>query len=270
MKKYIPLVVLFFVFTVSCTSSLLYETINTNNIMPSVDDKPEVDSFSTDKHIIISWPEDKGADEYILYRAHSPNAAYSEVYRGKELKYRDYVGAFEAGKFFYYKLAKKRESVETALSGFSYGVAAQMSNDVWEDNNDENNIKCIDGNITVYGTMWIYRDQYGNALVDHDYYSVSVEPGMYILLKLNFENKPYGISWDNYVYLFSSFSDISGDTITESVAFKLSNTFNERRKLSFRLQLNTADILGTPDAAGMECIAYSILNKGTQPIVPQN
>lgn len=257
-----------FLLLISCTADLS-SYLQKNNVEPVIT-KPVIFPFEKDNNIIIKWEADIGADEYILYKSESPNGIYNKIYEGPEKEFMDYVGGYEKGKFFYYKLSKKRESKIFDKSDYSCGVVAEMSNDNWEENNDKNHVKNIDGNNLIYATLWIYRDNFGHTIVDNDYYSISVDNNMFVLLRLNFENKPQGTSWDNYVYLCSSYSDKNGETVTENIDFKLYNTYNKRQELTFQLQPNKEDILGNPDEPGMQCISYSLSNMGFKAISPQN
>ena len=171
----------------------------TNNIEPDVY-KPEVKSFDKMHTIIIEWEKDEGADEYVLYRAgpdcNPENGKYEEIYRGTDLSYEDNVGSYETGDFFYYKLAKKRESKEFEQSKYAYGVVAETVKDIHEDNDEESDKKCIDGLTSVSGNLYYYRDNYGNALYDTDWYSVTIDDGLYNLYVFDIENQ--------YIYFCSA------------------------------------------------------------------
>jgi len=259
------IVILIFLLPVSCTEDLL-DRITTNNILPEVE-KPAVKSFDKMQTIIIEWDKDEGADEYILYRSEVPDGSYKEIYSGTDLSYEDNVGSYEIGKFFYYKLAKKRESNEFDKSGYVCGVVAETVKDVHEDNDEESDNKCIDGVNSINANIYYYRDGHGNVLCDNDWYSVTIDQGLYISYFFNNESPGAG-GMGNLVKLVSSYTPSGVKYLPDDERIDIYNNSSERKNLSFMICFDMNNVFTYTALSGMLVVSYTLIYYSTFQIPP--
>jgi|GEM_PF-2164220 len=234
-NNFLIISLIFMIVIFSCSEDLM-ERIRTNNILPEVT-KPEVKSFEKMDTIIIEWEKDEGADEYILYRSEEPDSGYNKIYSGTELSYEDNIDSYEKGTFFYYKLTKKRESKEFEKSDYAYGVAASIMKDVHENNDEENNAKCIDNLNSLSGNIYYYGDQYGNVLYDTDWYSINVNQGLYNNYIFYIESSG-SIYINNLLNLVSSYSQSKIQDLSHTAPFNIYNRLSSKKKLTFNISFN--------------------------------
>lgn len=259
MNKIFIFMIIFLIF--SCSQTSLLNQMATNNIIPDQKTTPTVKSFDIENSIVIEWQSDPGADEYILYRAETPNGTYSEIYRGSQLKYIDNVAGYNIGKFFYYKLAKKRESQEFNRSNYAHGVRAESVKDLWEVNDSIETLKSMDGRNAITAKIHYYRDlKYGDIqedLMDIDWYSLTIDPNKFVQFKVTFMNisKLEGIAGEDKLKVTSSY--LPGTQVfTNEETFNLYNTTNEPKSLSFELFADKLDFLGADNTPGYKVITY--------------
>lgn len=269
MNKVIKILLILMTFMLITCANDEFSLLSTNNIVPDKKTKPITDSFSIQNTIIIYWDRDTGADEYILYRSEYRDTAYQEVYRGKALRYDDYVYGYEIGKFFYYKLAKKRESVEFNKSDYAYGVVAAIHNDGYENNNSEKTSMSMNQvNNSLNANIYLYRDEAGNKIMDIDYYSITIDDNMNALMKIFFENNLSceGVKL-NCITNEEQYMDLSS-----GCDFKIINTQNYRNTLTFSILLDEQKFLSiseAPNGEGYKVLSYTLNILGIYPNNPQ-
>jgi len=273
--KVIVIFISIFLLLVSCTEDLL-DRITTNNILPEVE-KPVVKSFDKMQTIIIEWDKDEGADEYILYRSEVPDGNYKEIYSGTDLSYEDNVGGYEIGKFFYYKLTKKRESKEFDKSGYVCGVVASVVKDIYEDNNEESECKCIDDLNSVSGNIYYCADKNGNIICDTDWYSVTMNQGLYNLYIFDIEN-PEAETTTSLVKQVSLYSPSEIQYLSDGKDIQIYNRTCNEKKLNFKICFNVSEasrtileILNNPyneKKSAIILVSYTIKYSATFQIKP--
>ncbi|MBB6480910.1 hypothetical protein [Spirochaeta isovalerica] len=159
-------------FLLAGCSASLFEDMSRTIDDPEVQ-KPWVQSFTEELEIKISWEEDPGADEYVLYRADDNIGTYEKIYQGTSLEFFD-SDVSEQGRYLY-TLVKMRGEEAFGPSLPVLGVASMTMEDEFESNDREENatpfLYDLSANVQYYAD-----NTKQHILEDRDWYSVEVGP----------------------------------------------------------------------------------------------
>lgn len=177
MEKLIRISFIFVAFSFfSCKNFVADIVLRTYN--DPVDVAPYVDSYREENKIYISWDEDPGCDIYILERSEDyssviSNPNFTEIYRGKDLKFVDAAGLATGTKYLY-RLNKKRGTVEFKSKKVGYGVCSAKRRDIYYNHSDETAMK-----LEYEYTMMTVASAYyydGTLKRENDWYYLEVPP----------------------------------------------------------------------------------------------
>ena len=160
----------------SCSEGLL------TDISRSLDDPvvvaPSAASFIHENRIDVTWPRDRGADEYVLERATDAAVpVYAVVSRGTSTNYVD-TDCADQGRFLF-RLTKIRGTKSFGPSAAVLGVSSAVCRDSLEPNDDESQGTTLTS--TLAANLFYYSSilqQHGAALVeqDVDWFTLTVPP----------------------------------------------------------------------------------------------
>ncbi|MCG8573228.1 MAG: hypothetical protein MJB14_24095 [Spirochaetes bacterium] len=247
-----------------CSPSLL-EDINTNNFEPT-DSNLDITNFESEYAITLKWDADPGTDEYILYRDTNPDGVYAEiVYQGTELTYTDTdVEDVNNNVYYYYKLAKKRESKIFEKSSYVVGAASSVRNDQYEFNEVYNKAASFDNKTEA--NIYYFRDGFGNELVDNDWYSIEIEPKKVVTLEItNLDN--LDISNDIF-FMVKGEIKIDGPAGGGSFTVTIENAENTKETMYFLIGIDKEDFTGIVGGTGGRIGYYEIHFIQEENIVP--
>lgn len=237
---------------VSCGPDL-YDFASETSTEPVITE-PTVASFQVERAIWVSWTEDPGADEYVLYRDEDYNGSFSNaVYAGSDLEYVD--SELDEETLYYYRLAKRRGRKEFPKSDYVLGVAGLSSADDFEDNDRKSSAKPWKQPSTS-ANIYFYRDAAGNTVSDTDWYSVELAPNRILIIQVAFTSGSNLIENDLW-FLEDGRTpqQVSNSDITE---FSIENDGTTEKTVRFAVYPNEDVILGSPSAAGGKFGDYKI------------
>jgi hypothetical protein len=149
-------------------------------------------SFKESNAVIVSWPADPAADEYILQRAaDGTRVAYQDVYRGTGTEYRD--GDLPDQAMYLYRLAKRRGDREFPPSDPVLAVSSLVTRDAYEENGGMQAATHL-GDTPVIANMYYYRSYSGLSAQDVDWYWFDIPPGWRVSLVVTDARVNPGIS----------------------------------------------------------------------------
>lgn len=243
MKKVAPgLYAFLLLLSFSCSDALfdgLSRTIDDPIVIP-----PTVDSFSVEGKIILSWPVDLGADEYILER--SPDVtteSFVTVYRGRQTEFIDTTVSL--GDRVVYRLTKTRGSRLFGPSIDALGVSSSVRRDSNEPN-DTVQVATPMGTF-VEANTYFYCSNGGEELSDWDWYSLSVPARTRASISVTMD-LPAG-STQNYLNYYKTGS--TAVAVTNGTAITIENAGYEQRTFTFALYPYDASYVGADGTGGM-------------------
>jgi len=280
-KKILILLLLSVIFMLGCSTSF-FDKIATNNKVPDPAVKPVVKSFAVQDSIVIDWNNnsDVGADGYVLYRAmwttgiDPSNLAYSQIYSGTNLTYTDYVGNYNEGTFFYYKIAKKRESKEFDKSDYAAGVVSRHT--ALQNNNSLDTALDIDNFNTLNLNIYYACDGFGNEIVVSDYFKMLIPAGVYFEYQIQFPTNS-NIPTDGLaIYNYEEVTNVPTGTGSGSggnVNFNVYNRTTSGVYCMFSVSVNKSQYFGNPSpTSGVEEFVmgyYTLAFVGSFPVSVQ-
>ncbi len=209
---------------------------------------PSVVSFEIEEQIKISWNEDPGADEYILYKA--PDQAvlvYEMLYRGTSLSVVDSNAA--GGDRYLYTLGKIRGSKLFGPSDTVLGIGSMVINDDLEGNNTKGQASKLD--LRYDANIYYYKSYSGSELKDVDWYYVIVPPRKQANIIVTYDQTG-GIGLYFYLEGHVVISITSGDSLS------VTNNTDKERYFYFQISPNTSTFISDPAAGGGNLIDYNI------------
>jgi hypothetical protein len=213
--KWCALFLFVFYFLLACTADL-YEFTNRTIELPDVT-APKVHCFKGVCEIEIFWEKDKGADEYYLYRDETPEGFFNELcYQGQGLSFVD--SGLENEARYYYKLAKRKETMLFEKSACVMGAANIICQDNYENNNiidfaisdSASQIKKLEFVDRIDANIYYYFDASGNELEDVDWYWVHIPKRRYITFTIDF---PTGSSLESFDLYYGEYGKELQDVI---------------------------------------------------------
>jgi hypothetical protein len=162
-----------------------------NILSRTIDDpytiKPNAISFKESNTVILSWPFDPAADEYILQRTlDRQDIKYVEIYRGNKNEYID--SGLPDQNMYLYRLAKKRGNKNFPFSEPVLGVSSLVTRDTYEENNTMETATHLE-DITLIANMYYYRSYSGFELQDFDWYWFDIPSGWQVFIVV-IDDKP--------------------------------------------------------------------------------
>jgi len=244
MNKLFPLLFLM----AGCSSSLIEEM--SRIIDDPVVAEPEVISFTDELVIELSWDEDPGADEYLIYKSVDSVNQYSLIYRGTDLIYSDRNVANE--KRYLYSLVKMRGNVDFGPSSPVLGVGSMTVEDVYEPNDDESEASPFLHNLSANVQYYTSEDRL-QILDDRDWYSIEVRPQMQAIFKVLVEGVPSNSETGLMFYLQPHVPS----KILNQGELVIRNTSMEKKSFTFCIYPHGATII-TGSSGGGKFIHYDL------------
>lgn len=183
-KVFYPLMLLSFIL-VSCEPSL-FGNILFRTIEDPFDDCPVADSISVKKTVLLSWKEDEGCDEFLLYRAEDhDNLKFELVYNGNNTSFDD--KDVEENCNYIYRLDKKRGNAIFIGKKYAYGYGASCIKDSYEPNDNKENAVFLDYDLICNTTAVKYITN-KKTYLDEDWFYVTIPPHRIAELLITQEN----------------------------------------------------------------------------------
>ncbi len=140
---------------------------------------PRVSSFARAGSILVSWDEDKRAENYILEAApadsnSSTSDSWTVVYSGPSTSW-EFRGAAE-NSFYRFRISKTWETKTFGPSVSAYGMLSMVSGDIYEPNDTEE--QAVDLGCAKEANCYYYRSAGGLEIEDIDWYSIRIPPRM--------------------------------------------------------------------------------------------
>lgn len=243
------IIVVFLLFTLSCSESLLNDMLRANR--DPVVELPSVVSFEKEEIIEIRWNADPGAEEYILYRAEDTlTPVYEIVCQGTSLSLTDTDVTDEHR--YLYTLGKVRG---TELFGPSDPVLG-VGSSVIQDNLERNNVKEAAAELVwdLDANLYYYRSNNGEEIEDYDWYFVTVPPRRKAMIIVTQSGMGSGAdSWMEY-YLEGHVTE----TIINSNAVSIENYSYDEKNFYFLISPNSSEFIGDPTLGGGGLINYRV------------
>ena len=251
-----PVIILFFIFLCTHCTNDLFDFTNRSILDPNTD-PPEVYSFLNAREIHIAWEPDHSADEYILYRDTNFLGWYETIcYQGKDYSFID--RNLESGEYYYYKLRKRKETVFFDKSSAVMGVAHDIRNDKYENNNQLNDavsdsrsaspkLEMVDH---LGANIYYYTDGNGNEIEDVDWYWINVPARNQAILRIEY---PEGANLDNNDLSFSE-NTLALIPIESGIDIHINNYSYMPENKFFRIQVykaNFTDGIGKSGKVGI-------------------
>jgi len=252
MKIYLLVIIVFSLIMLSCSEGLLGDMLRITT--DPVVEEPSVISFKTEGTNYISWSEDPGADEYILYKAEdSATPIYVIIYQGSSLSYTD--TAITDGHRYLYTLSKVRGTAIFGPSDPVLGVGSMVIKDELEDNNTKGTATTLVWDLDA--NIYYYRSNDGAVIEDFDWYSITVPPRRKAIIVVTQSGLASGAnSWMEY-YLESNVIK----TVVNNDFIPIENTSYEEKTFYFQISPDSSDpteFIGNPAIGGGGLINYKI------------
>jgi hypothetical protein len=202
---------------------------------------PQVLSFEERYAIIIRWPVDEAADEYLLYRAadNSINlsSSYSLIYRGTATEYHDQFVLSQNEQRYLYRLGKRRGGryfVDLTTPGRAgLGVVENGIEDIFESNNHESKATLL-SDVELQINSYYYESNAGDhiTIYDEDWYCIDI-PGNWTANIIQTDKAAPQHSNDTRFQI-----EVLGsvpEALPHSVDYSIINTGNQARRFYFRI-----------------------------------
>ncbi len=238
--------------TLSCSEGFLVDMMRV--IADPVIEDPSVVSFETEGTIYISWVEDPGADEYILYKAEDAlTPVYEIIYQGTQLSLTDTDVTGEHR--YLYTLSKVRGTSIFGSSDPVLGVGSLVIKDELEDNNTKGTATKLVWDLDA--NLYYYRSNDGVEIEDLDWYSITVPPRRKAIIVVTQSGLASGAnSWMEY-YLESNVHR----TVVNNDFIPIENTSYDEKTFYFQISPDSSDpteFIGNPAIGGGGLINYKI------------
>ena len=215
---------------------------------------PTVASFSVERRISLSWPEDDCADEYVVESASGSVAspAYSVAYRGKDPGYQEEGCADQS--LHLYRLIKLRAEREFGPSNPVLGVGSVTCHDAWEPNDAED--QATDLGYQKDANLFYFRSYGGMEVQDVDWYSITVPPRMvaYVIVE---QTMPL-LSGTTTTWMRFAMKGRVSTPIDNGVLIPLANYAYTAQTIAFEIFPEAADFIGSGGPQGGNLIDYTV------------
>lgn len=252
-RKILYLIPLVFI-AVSCDNDL-YDYISRSSDDPNVSLPPSVISYAEKDTVSVSWSEDESCDAFILLRAKdSPNPMFSEIYRGKQLSYKDME--LVSGERYLYRLDKIRGKKYFASSCYSYGICSEITAERTDDNNSEEKAVLLENEYSA--NLYFVRFYDGKEICDYDWYKVSVPPKHTVHITVTESNLAMTEVNTHFMYIIPLYESM---IVPQSKSFSLKNSSYETKIMCFALYPNTTSyetLFIDSETTGAVCRSYSV------------
>lgn len=232
----------------SCSESMLGEMSRT--IEDPVISVPAVKSFTDELVIELSWEEDPGADEYVIYRAVDPTGNYDVIYRGNDLSYSDRLVQDET--CYLYTMVKMRGYEAFGPSLSTLGVGSMTVADEFEPNNSEETASPFLFDLSA-NTHYYVSDNKLHTLEDQDWYSIEVRPQM----QVTFSVEVSGVSANDPTLLLFYTRPNTPVEVRNQAELNIKNNSMERKTFYFCIFPDKAEII-TNSSNGGRIIYYEL------------
>ena len=208
------------------------------------------ESFRETDMIAVSWEEDSGADEYLLYRsADTAVPSYKLVYRGTSLTFED--RDVKPDHRYLYTLAKTRGTKFFGPSDPVLGVVSGVVLDTNEPNGTkESAVKLV---WDLQSNLYYYKSFSGEELLDTDWYMVSIPPRRKAVIVITQEDLTGTDSWMS----FSLEEHVPRTVISGNGISIENNTYEEKDFYFFIFPLSTK-FINDPASGGGNFINYTL------------
>ncbi|MDR1390296.1 MAG: hypothetical protein LBJ31_10030 [Treponema sp.] len=220
-------------------SSPMYETLARTTRDPFFT-VPSVQSFTEDYAIVVSWPYDEAADEYILYRTRDDlYPVYSVVYRGLALEYHDRFSIDHADERYLYRLSKRRGGKIFGdlgtLGKTALGVVTGERLDAYEPNDAPGSAVELK-HLAFEASSFFYGSNYLDAVSFHDddWYYVKIPPHWMAQIVVHDKEVTDGV--DSHFQVVKL--NVGTETVRSKNPFNLNNHSDEWVDYYFRLTPN--------------------------------
>jgi len=237
---------------VSCSNGLLGDMERV--LKDPVVSPPEVDSFENGNILTVSWANDPGADEYLLYRTpDTPIPVYSLVYRGTELSYKDTDVQNEGtGGRYLYTLTKARGTKLFGPSDPVFGVVSGVIPDSNEDNDTLENATELVWDLQP--NLYYYRSYSGEELIDHDWYRITVPPRRKAIVVIT-QN---GLNGGESSWMSFALQEHVPQTVVSGNSIAINNYAYSEKIFYFLVSPRPAKFINDPAQGGGSFINYTV------------
>ncbi len=234
----------------SCSEGLLGDMLRV--ITDPVVEVPSVTSFVKEETIEISWDDDPGADEYILFRAvDTAVPVYEIIYQGTNLSVIDTDVINGAGNRYLFTLGKVRGTRLFGPSDPVLGVGSMVIQDELE--NNDTKVKSTKLIWDLDANLYYYLSYSGAEVEDYDWYNVTVPPRRQANIVITQENL---VGLNTWMYL--SLEGHLPEIIANSTGIPLKNYSYEEKNFYFMISPIPAEFYADPPTAGGSLINYHI------------
>ncbi len=234
---------------VSCREGLLTDMERV--IEDPVVVRPGVDSFSEEGVIKISWEEDLGADEYVLYRAvDTAVPVYGIIYRGSNLLFED--RGVETGNRYLYTLAKIRGERVFGPSGASLGAESGIVLDEYEDNGTKEKATLLEWDLQ--SNLYYYQSYGEEKIEDYDWYRVEVPPRRKAMVVVTQD----GLNSGDSSWIIFYLEGHTSFTVTNGDAVEIPNYNYETKELYFCISPRASGFVTDLTKGGGGFITYTV------------
>jgi hypothetical protein len=225
----------YFLLFVSCSHDF-FDVLSIKNAPPGIS-APLVKSHETEHAIVIEWGRDEAADKYVLYRDTSPTGNFSYVvYQGTGLGVTDYNVVDR--RFYYYRLAKIRETKELGKSAYVAGITDGTKKDKYE--NNDVLTKAYPLADTTIANIFYHEDGYGNRIEDRDWYKLLVPVNTKVHLVIDELSDGTALPIKTGEIVFNMEGD-TGTDIFNGIDIWIGNYEYEERALYFQISVDSLE-----------------------------